>query len=70
MGLQVPTTGEVYINGHTESVVEGEVGVVAQDYPLIESRTVVGNLVRAFLVAKRGSAKEAESARATIRPWG
>lgn len=58
-GLQVPTEGGVYINGNTEPVKEGEVGVVAQDYPLIETRTVMGNLSRAFQVSGRGSEKEA-----------
>ncbi|MES3004729.1 MAG: ATP-binding cassette domain-containing protein [Patescibacteria group bacterium] len=52
-GLQVPTEGGIYINNHTEPVRQGEVGVVAQDYPLIESRTVLGNLVRAFEVSKK-----------------
>ncbi len=54
-GLQVPTEGAVWVNDDVEPVQEGEVGVVAQDYPLMETRTVMGNLVRAFQIAKRRS---------------
>ncbi len=61
-GLQVPTSGGVYIDGESQPVEEGQVGVVAQDYPLIESRTVMGNLIRAFTVSKiKASEKEARS---------
>jgi len=52
-GLQVPTEGAVFVNDDREPVQEGEVGVVAQDYPLIETRTVLGNLVRAFQITER-----------------
>jgi NitT/TauT family transport system ATP-binding protein len=52
-GLQIPTEGAVWVNSDPEPVKEGEVGVVAQDYPLIETRTVMGNLTRAFHVAKK-----------------
>lgn len=58
-GLQVPTTGGVYIDGEAESVREGQVGVVAQDYPLINTRTVLGNLTRAHHVSRgKGGEKE------------
>ncbi len=52
-GLQIPTSGAIFINNHTEPVKAGEVGVVAQDYPLIETRTVMDNLHRAFRIAER-----------------
>lgn len=52
-GLQIPTSGAIYINSNTEPVKAGEVGVVAQDYPLIETRTVMSNLHRAFRIAER-----------------
>jgi ABC-type nitrate/sulfonate/bicarbonate transport system ATPase subunit len=59
-GLQSPNSGGVYIDSQPEPVREGEVGVVAQDYPLIESRTVVDNLLRAYAVRNgRGKKKEA-----------
>jgi ABC-type nitrate/sulfonate/bicarbonate transport system ATPase subunit len=41
-GLHQPTTGQVLING--KPVVAGDVGVVAQNYPLFEHRTVADNL--------------------------
>jgi len=43
-GLQKPTTGIVTLNGNTTSVRAGEVGVVFQNYPMLEHRTVWGNL--------------------------
>lgn len=52
-GLQVPTDGAVFINGDKEPVQQGEVGVVAQDYPLLETRTVLGNLTRAIEVSRK-----------------
>ncbi len=61
-GLQVPTSGGVYIDGEGLPVEEGRVGVVAQDYPLIESRTVMSNLIRAFTISKKkATEKEAKS---------
>src|SRR5438270_2664959 len=44
-GLNKPTTGRVTINGADRPVQAGEVGVVAQDYPLFEHRTVMSNLL-------------------------
>lgn len=58
-GLQTPDSGGVYLNGKKAHVTPGEVGVVAQDYPLLAHRTVLGNL----LVAARrkiGDEKEAQ----------
>src|ERR1700739_972253 len=46
-GLNKPTSGRVVINGQDRPVQAGEVGVVAQDYPLFEHRTVMSNLVLA-----------------------
>jgi polar amino acid transport system ATP-binding protein/sulfate transport system ATP-binding protein len=46
-GLNPPTGGRVTINGHTGPVLAGEVGVVAQGYPLFAHRTVMGNLTLA-----------------------
>ncbi|MEQ1561203.1 MAG: ATP-binding cassette domain-containing protein [Nitrospira sp.] len=60
-GLQVPTNGGVYIDGLSRTVLEGEVGVVAQHYPLINTRTVIGNLIRAHQVTGgNGGVKEAQ----------
>ena len=44
-GLQEPDSGGVYLNGKRTPVAPGEVGVVAQDYPLLPHRTVLGNLM-------------------------
>jgi len=44
-GLLKPTNGRVSVNGFDRPVTAGEVGVVAQSYPLFEHRTVMGNLM-------------------------
>ena len=43
-GLQAPTVGTVGLNGERTPVHAGQVGVVFQNYPLLEHRTVWGNL--------------------------
>jgi ABC-type nitrate/sulfonate/bicarbonate transport system ATPase subunit len=48
-GLNKPTSGGVYLNGTDKAVRAGEVGVVAQSYPLLYHRTVLSNLMRAAL---------------------
>lgn len=44
-GLNNPTSGQASINGASAEVRAGEVGVVAQNYPLFEHRTVLSNLL-------------------------
>jgi ABC-type nitrate/sulfonate/bicarbonate transport system ATPase subunit len=44
-GLQRPDSGSVRLNGTQRDVQPGEVGVVAQNYPLLAHRTVWGNLM-------------------------
>jgi polar amino acid transport system ATP-binding protein/sulfate transport system ATP-binding protein len=44
-GLLSPTRGRVSVNGFDRPVKAGEVGVVAQSYPLFEHRTVLSNLM-------------------------
>lgn len=46
-GLNQPTSGKVTINEQNEPVRAGQVGVVAQSYPLFEHRTVMSNLMLA-----------------------
>jgi ABC-type nitrate/sulfonate/bicarbonate transport system ATPase subunit len=46
-GLNKPTSGMVSVGGSNKPVVAGEVGVVAQNYPLFEHRPVLGNLLLA-----------------------
>jgi ABC-type nitrate/sulfonate/bicarbonate transport system ATPase subunit len=48
-GLNQPTSGEVRIVGSDHPVRAGEVGVVAQHYPLFNHRTVLGNLLLAAM---------------------
>lgn len=43
-GFQKPSSGGVFLNGHAEPVVAGQVGVVQQNYPLLNHRTIAGNL--------------------------
>lgn len=69
-GLQVPTNGAVFLDDQAEPVFEGQVGVVAQDYPLIETRTVMGNLVRAFLVSHKRTGFLGRVSRAFQLSWG
>jgi ABC-type nitrate/sulfonate/bicarbonate transport system ATPase subunit len=46
-GLDRPTSGRVVLDAADRPVRAGEVGVVAQSYPLFDHRTVMGNLMRA-----------------------
>lgn len=46
-GLDQPTSGRVVLDGVDRPVRAGEVGLVAQAYPLFPHRTVTGNLMRA-----------------------
>jgi polar amino acid transport system ATP-binding protein/sulfate transport system ATP-binding protein len=46
-GLNKPTSGMVTINNTNISVKAGQVGVVAQNYPLLAHRTIIGNLMLA-----------------------
>ena len=56
-GLQRPTSGSVRLNGSQREVQAGEVGVVAQNYPLFNHRTVWGNLMLA--AQRRGRSVDA-----------
>jgi polar amino acid transport system ATP-binding protein/sulfate transport system ATP-binding protein len=58
-GLLAPTSGRVSVNGFDRPVAAGEVGVVAQSYPLFEHRTVLGNL----MLAARKKEKDEKTAR-------
>jgi polar amino acid transport system ATP-binding protein/sulfate transport system ATP-binding protein len=54
-GLRQPTSGRVAVNGFDRPVKAGEVGVVAQSYPLFEHRTVLGNLMLGALKKENNS---------------
>lgn len=57
-GLQQPDSGSVRISGKEGNVKPGDVGVVAQHYPLFNHRTVLGNLM---VAASRVCASAAEA---------
>ena len=59
-GLNNPTSGKVTTNGNTVPVRAGEVGVVAQDYPLFAHRSILSNLMLAA-EKKEKNAKAAEA---------
>lgn len=46
-GLNKPTSGMVCLNGTDVPVKAGDIGVVAQNYPLFEHRTVMSNMMLA-----------------------
>lgn len=46
-GLRRPDAGQVLLNEAGNPVTRGQVGVVFQNYPLYEHRTVLGNLIKA-----------------------
>jgi polar amino acid transport system ATP-binding protein/sulfate transport system ATP-binding protein len=58
-GLQEPTSGKVTVGPKDEPIHAGLVGYVAQNYPLLRHRTVLGNLVIAANHAE-GAGKNAE----------
>jgi polar amino acid transport system ATP-binding protein/sulfate transport system ATP-binding protein len=58
-GLLAPTSGRVTVNGFDRPVRAGEVGVVAQSYPLFEHRSILGNL----LLGARQKEKDPSNAR-------
>jgi ABC-type nitrate/sulfonate/bicarbonate transport system ATPase subunit len=61
-GLNSPTSGAVYINGGTVPVRAGQVGVVAQSYPLFAHRTILGNL----MLGARQKEKDSKTAEAKV----
>jgi len=44
-GLETPDTGQVLMGGEQKPVRRGQIGVVAQQYPLFAHRTILGNLL-------------------------
>jgi len=64
-GLNSPTSGRVIINGLDRPVHAGEVGVVAQNYPMFDHRTVFSNL---HLAACRKE-KDSKTAEAKVKEY-
>ena len=69
-GLQRPTSGSVRLNGSGHDVQPGEVGVVAQNYPLFNHRTVWGNLMVAALRHGRDAASARDACLALLEKFG
>ncbi|MGZ3236812.1 MAG: ATP-binding cassette domain-containing protein [Burkholderiaceae bacterium] len=69
-GLQQPTSGGVFLNGLRTAVTPGEVGVVAQNYPLLNHRTVLGNLVIAARTKLPSEKAAVEKSMQTLDEFG
>ncbi len=54
-GLNQPTSGQVLVNSTLTPVKAGMVGVIAQNYPLFENRTIFSNLLLAAKQMNRSS---------------
>jgi len=54
-GLNQPTSGQVLVNSTLTPVKAGMVGVVAQNYPLFENRTIFSNLMLAAKQIEKNS---------------
>lgn len=61
-GLETPDSGQVLVGEKQQPVRRGQIGVVAQQYPLFAHRTVLGNLsVAGQQVGLRGGAAKAKA---------
>ncbi|MFL6699025.1 MAG: ABC transporter ATP-binding protein [Vitreoscilla sp.] len=69
-GLQRPTSGSVRLNGQQREVQPGEVGVVAQNYPLFNHRSVWGNLMLAATRHGRTGQQAREASLALLEKFG
>jgi polar amino acid transport system ATP-binding protein/sulfate transport system ATP-binding protein len=69
-GLQTPQQGGVYLNGRRTPVTPGEVGVVAQNYPLLNHRTVLGNLMIAARTKLPSDKQAMEKSLDLLRDFG
>ncbi len=67
-GLQAPSSGSVTV-GNGVPVRAGVVGMVAQSYPLLPHRTVLGNLLVALERSGFGKKEREERARASLREF-
>jgi polar amino acid transport system ATP-binding protein/sulfate transport system ATP-binding protein len=69
-GLSQPTSGRVSVNGFDRPVRAGEVGVVAQSYPLFEHRTVLGNLMLGAMRKEKDSKTAHDRIMALLSEFG
>ena len=69
-GLQSPSSGAVFLNGKKSPVMPGDVGVVAQHYPLLNHRTVLGNLLIAAKMKMSNTKEATAKAMALLEEFG
>lgn len=69
-GLEKPDNGDVLVDKEARPVKRGEVGVVAQHYPLFEHRTVLGNLTVAGKQAGMNSSESLNKSREMLKKFG
>jgi NitT/TauT family transport system ATP-binding protein len=69
-GLDAPDTGTVLLGLEGKPVRRGEVGVVAQHYPLFQHRTILGNLVVSGKQAGLSSQQATDKARQMLQEFG
>ena len=69
-GLRSPKAGGVYLEGCPTAVRIGQVGVVAQDYPLFEHMTVINNLTTAAKRKQGSEAKALEASNSMLQRFG
>lgn len=69
-GLDQPDTGAVLVGDPGKPVKRGEVGVVAQNYPLFRHRTVLGNLIVAGRQAGMDKAVAKQKAEKLLTDFG
>jgi ABC-type nitrate/sulfonate/bicarbonate transport system ATPase subunit len=69
-GLRRPTSGRVSVNGFDRPVMPGEVGVVAQSYPLFEHRTILGNLMLGALKKENNSSAARDKVMSLLKEFG
>ena len=69
-GLQQPTEGRVLVTAEGVPVHRGMVGMVAQDYPLFDHRSVLGNLMVAARQHGAGRREAREQSMAALERFG
>ncbi len=69
-GLETPDTGRVLMGGEQKPVQRGQIGVVAQQYPLFAHRTVMGNLLVAGKQIGQSATQAREKADDLLKRFG
>jgi polar amino acid transport system ATP-binding protein/sulfate transport system ATP-binding protein len=69
-GLEIPNEGQVLLGVDAKPVERGMVGVVAQNYPLFQHRTVVANLVVAGKQAGLSGSESSDKAHNLLERFG